>query len=236
MYILIIEKAIGGGQSIYIEKKLYSLDNLDHLYQFLENKIEQDLKIELDDYWNSDINTEIFDYDNQFNIYSIVESKIEQKIVFESYDKTWSEFYSFCFPNKSVKKNENLVMKFSKFFESKEKFPNIKNLTIDGFEVLVGRDANSNDYLTTKMANPDDLWFHARGVPGSHIVLRVKDKLPTSDIIKKVAEISAKNSKMKEGEVNVVYCKAKFVTKKPDSKPGQVVVDAINSDEIKVRL
>lgn len=123
---------------------------------------------------------------------------------------------------------------FEKFLESK-KFPNLKKFDIDGFLVLMGRDSQSNDHLSINMADNDDLWFHAKGVPGSHVLIRIKDKLPTQEVIKQVAEIAAKNSKA-NGRVTVVYCKAKFVTKSSDMKPGQVNVDYKNSEEIEIEI
>jgi predicted ribosome quality control (RQC) complex YloA/Tae2 family protein len=128
------------------------------------------------------------------------------------------------------------ISKFKKFLtESKNKFPNIKTVIIDDFTVLMGRDAESNDYLSFKMANQDDLWFHAKGLPGSHVVLKVRDKLPSPELIKKVGAIAAKNSKA-TGTCKVVYCKAKFLSKTSDMKPGQVSVDYLNSEEIEVEI
>jgi predicted ribosome quality control (RQC) complex YloA/Tae2 family protein len=117
--------------------------------------------------------------------------------------------------------------------EAKIKFPNLKTLIIDDFTIIIGKDALSNDYLTTKMANEDDLWFHAAGVPGSHIIIRVKDKLPSPELIKEVSKLAAKNSKVPKGvKSKIVYCKAKFVKKTSDMKPGQVIVDYKNSQEV----
>lgn len=129
-----------------------------------------------------------------------------------------------------------MILKFKEYLnESKKKFPNIKKMDIDGFTVLVGRDSESNDHLSINMANDDDLWFHAKGVPGSHVLIRVNDKLPTEDIIKKVAQIAAKNSKAKD-KATVVYCKAKFVKKEPNMNTGQVKVDYKNSNKIEVNI
>lgn len=128
-----------------------------------------------------------------------------------------------------------MIIKYSKFFESKDKFPNIKEIKIDDFTVLIGRDANSNDYLTTIVANPNDIWMHAKGVPGSHVVIKVFDKLPEKNIIMQAAQIAAKNSKSKGVSV-IVYCKAKFVTKRKDMKPGQVSVDYKNAEEITINI
>jgi predicted ribosome quality control (RQC) complex YloA/Tae2 family protein len=127
--------------------------------------------------------------------------------------------------------------KLNLFLESSnKKFPNIQKKEIDGFQVLIGKDALSNDYLSTIEAYDDDIWFHAKGVPGSHIVIRVKDNIPTKEVIKKVAELAAKNSKCKGTSCKIVYCKAKFVTKDSDMKPGQVKVDYKNVEEIEIEI
>ena len=85
------------------------------------------------------------------------------------------------------------------------------------------------------MSSDDDLWFHAKGVPGSHVVIKSKEILPTPDIIEEVGKIAAKNSKS-SGKTTVVYCKTKFVKKTNDMKDGQVSVDYNNADEIEVEI
>lgn len=129
------------------------------------------------------------------------------------------------------------IFNFNTFIgeSKKDKFPNIKTIVIDDFTVLIGKDAKSNDYLSIQMANENDLWFHAKGLPGSHVIIKVKDNLPTPEIISKVAKIAAKNSKA-TGVCTVVYCKAKFLSKTSDMKPGQVSVDYNNSQEIEVEI
>jgi predicted ribosome quality control (RQC) complex YloA/Tae2 family protein len=128
-----------------------------------------------------------------------------------------------------------MIYSFQKFFEGKSKFPNIQEVKIGDFKVLIGKDSESNDYLTTKMANENDIWMHAKGVPGSHVIIRVKENLPTLELIKEVGELAIKNSKYKT-EGTVIYCKAKFVKKKKEMKPGQVSVDYKNAYEIKIKI
>ena len=150
------------------------------------------------------------------------------------------------------------IFNFNTFIgeSKKEKFPNIKTIVIDDFTVLIGKDAKSNDYLSIQMANENDLWFHAKGLPGSHVIIKVKENLPTSSIsmqtpniplflercsglscsfFSKVAKIAAKNSKA-TGTCAVVYCKSKFLSKTSDMKPGQVSVDYTNSQEIEIEI
>jgi predicted ribosome quality control (RQC) complex YloA/Tae2 family protein len=125
-------------------------------------------------------------------------------------------------------------MKFIKsFLESKKsEKPKIKKHDIDGFVVYQGKDAISNEHITLELANEDDIWMHAKGVPGSHVLIKIKDKIPTETTIKRAAIIAAKNSKSEEDMVKVVYCKKKYVKKEPGMNTGQVKVDYINANEI----
>ncbi len=104
-----------------------------------------------------------------------------------------------------------------------EKF---KQYIIEGkYKVFVGKDSKSNDILTLKFAKQNDFWFHARSVPGSHVVLRVdnnKEPVPKS-VLKKAASIAAYHSKAKTaGIVPVSYTLKKFVVKRKGMEPGKV--------------
>jgi predicted ribosome quality control (RQC) complex YloA/Tae2 family protein len=129
-----------------------------------------------------------------------------------------------------------MIKRYDSFLEGKKpKFPDIKKFEYNGFIIYLGRDAKSNDYLTFNMADKEDIWLHVKGVPGSHVIIRVRENLPTDDIIKYAAEIAKKNSKSsKDNNVTVVYCQRRFVKKEVGMNDGQVKVDYINSYEIKV--
>lgn len=129
-----------------------------------------------------------------------------------------------------------MMRKYKRFLESKKKFPNIKIVKYNGFEINIGRDAKSNDHLTFNLSSENDIWLHSKGFPGSHVAIRVlNDKLPTEDVIKYAAELAKKNSKAKgHDNVEVVYCKRKFVTKESGMNHGQVKVDYLNVDYIKI--
>jgi predicted ribosome quality control (RQC) complex YloA/Tae2 family protein len=127
-----------------------------------------------------------------------------------------------------------LITKFNQFNESKkDKFPNFQKKEVDGFVIYVGKDAKSNDYLTFSLADKEDIWMHVKGVPGSHVIIRVRENLPTESTIKFAAELAKKNSKAsKEQSAKVVYCQRRFVKKEPGMNDGQVSVDYTNSYEI----
>lgn len=106
-----------------------------------------------------------------------------------------------------------------------EKF---KHYLVDGkYNVYVGKDSKSNDLLTLKFAKQNDYWFHARSVPGSHVVLRIdnaKEPVPKS-VLKKVASLAAYHSKAKTaGVVPVSYTFKKFVVKRKGMEPGKVAL------------
>ncbi|MGE5365039.1 MAG: NFACT RNA binding domain-containing protein [Bacteroidota bacterium] len=97
----------------------------------------------------------------------------------------------------------------------------------DRYSLYVGKDSRSNDNLTLKFAKQNDFWFHARGVPGSHAVLRVentKEVIPKT-VIKKAASIAAFHSKAKTSKMTpVAYTLKKYVTKRKGMEPGQVAL------------
>ncbi len=97
-------------------------------------------------------------------------------------------------------------------------------LNIDGFIVYVGKNNICNDYLTTKLANKNDLWFHTKDIHGSHVVLNLENKTPNNGILQKCAELAAYHSKAKlSSNVPVDYCYIKYVKKPSKSKAGMVI-------------
>lgn len=89
-----------------------------------------------------------------------------------------------------------------------------------GAHVLVGRTAGQNDTATFKLALPDDLWFHARGVPGAHVILRTAGGV-TPDDIQEAAALAAAHSKLRaEAQVDVLYTERRYVRKVANAPPG----------------
>ncbi|MBR7163639.1 MAG: NFACT family protein [Clostridia bacterium] len=97
--------------------------------------------------------------------------------------------------------------------------------TADGFLVYAGRNNKQNDYLTCKLAQNKDLWFHTKNIPGSHVVLKFEIDRPfTSEAITEAASLAAFLSKAKEADkVPVDYTEIKNVKKPSGAKPGFVI-------------
>lgn len=99
--------------------------------------------------------------------------------------------------------------------------------TSDGLEVWVGRSDEGNDYLTTKLANGNDLFFHVEGYPGSHTILRVDGKkAPPSESLLEAGELAVQFSKMKDATKATLHiAPIKDVHKPKGAKPGLVYVN-----------
>lgn len=99
-------------------------------------------------------------------------------------------------------------------------------VTGDGFQVFAGRNNRQNDALTFRAAGPEDLWFHAKGMPGSHVILFLEGKEPTEQAIEECAKFAALHSKAKGVKAEVDYTRVKNVWKANGAKPGMVLFKA----------
>ncbi|WP_299087028.1 NFACT RNA binding domain-containing protein [uncultured Metabacillus sp.] len=97
-------------------------------------------------------------------------------------------------------------------------------LSSDGTEILVGKNNKQNEYLTNKLAARDDIWFHTKDIPGSHVVIR--SKYPTDETILEAANLAAYFSKAKNSSsVPVDYTAIRYVKKPSGAKPGYVIYE-----------
>ena len=98
--------------------------------------------------------------------------------------------------------------------------------TPEGWEVLVGENSEANDYLTTRVAGPNDLWLHVRATPSAHVVIRTRNepfRVPQS-VIKRAAILAAQHSPAKHSEtVPVDYTLKKHVRRPRGAAPGAVL-------------
>lgn len=107
-------------------------------------------------------------------------------------------------------------------------FPFRRFTVAGGFEVWAGKSGANNDELTVRHAKPNDLWFHARGVGGSHVVLKTgsSEGTPGKEAIRQAASIAAYYSKHRKARsVPVAYTEKKYVRKPKGVPPGTVVLE-----------
>lgn len=107
--------------------------------------------------------------------------------------------------------------------------------TVDNSNIYVGKNSRQNDYITLKLANKNDYFFHVRNAPGSHVIL--KTNLLNENDIKIASYLAASNSSQsKSNKVDVDYTEKKNVNKAKGAKLGMVYYEnfktvTVNMDE-----
>ncbi|MGO0122061.1 Rqc2 family fibronectin-binding protein [Desulfothermobacter acidiphilus] len=92
-----------------------------------------------------------------------------------------------------------------------------------GFIVWVGKNQRQNEQVTFQLAAPDDWWFHARGIPGAHVVLKTGKQEPAPADLHCAATLAAYFSQARESSrVEVDYTRRSFVRRADKKRPGLV--------------
>ena len=114
-------------------------------------------------------------------------------------------------------------------------------ISSDGFHMYVGKNTYQNDELTFKFASGNDWWFHAKKIPGSHVIVKTEGQTLPDSTFEEAARLAAYYSKGREQEkVEIDYLQRKNVKKPNGAKPGFVVYYtnysmAIDSDISQIR-
>ncbi|MEG1143771.1 MAG: NFACT RNA binding domain-containing protein [Clostridium sp.] len=97
-------------------------------------------------------------------------------------------------------------------------------LSSDGFHIYVGKNNYQNDELTFKFATGNDWWFHAKGIPGSHVIVKCEGKDLSDKTFEEAGSLAAYYSKGRGNEkVEIDYIQKKNVKKVTGAAPGFVI-------------
>jgi len=97
-------------------------------------------------------------------------------------------------------------------------------LSSDGFHIYVGKNNYQNEELTFKVANGNDWWFHAKGIPGSHVIVKTEGKELPDRVYEEAGALAAYYSKERNNpKVEIDYLQRKQLKKVPGAAPGFVV-------------
>ena len=103
-------------------------------------------------------------------------------------------------------------------------------ISSDGFHMYVGKNNYQNDYLSFKVANADDWWFHAKKIPGSHVIVISQGNDLPGKTIEEAASLAAHySSARKADKVDVDYTKRKNLKKPRGNPPGFVIYNTYYS-------
>jgi predicted ribosome quality control (RQC) complex YloA/Tae2 family protein len=94
----------------------------------------------------------------------------------------------------------------------------------DGFDIFIGKNNLQNDELTFKVAGGGDWWFHAKGMPGSHVIVKTEGKELPDRTFEEAARLAGYYSKGRgASKMDIDYLQRKNVKKPNGSAPGFVV-------------
>lgn len=184
-------------------KKYNKLKNAKQIVELQKKEVESEINYLESIIYEFELASTISDIDNIYNEFS------------ENFLASDSSYTK----HKKTKKNKKQTKSSKKELQSASKIGVPIQTSIDGFKVIIGKNNKQNDYIT-KQANNDDVWFHAKDIHGSHVILKTETKMPTQDTINSVAALAAFYSKASQSSnVAVDYTFAKYVKKPSKSKP-----------------
>lgn len=97
-------------------------------------------------------------------------------------------------------------------------------LSTDGFHIYVGKNNYQNEELTFRFANGGDWWFHAKQIPGSHVIVKTEGRELSDRTFEEAGALAAYYSKGRENEkVEIDYVQRRALKKVPGAAPGFVV-------------
>lgn len=159
------------------------------------------------------LNEQIKDTQNEIDYLESVLSTIELTEDVSALDEIKDELIEQGYIKRSSQKKK----------KSKMEIPNYLEMEKDGFNIFIGRNNRENDLLTHKIARRDDIWLHAQGIPGSHVIIKTEGKDVPEEVIKYAAQLAAYNSKGRNsGSIEVDYTQKQNVKRSPANKPGLV--------------
>lgn len=110
-------------------------------------------------------------------------------------------------------------------------------VTEDGYHIYVGKNNHQNEYITFELANGGDMWFHAKKIPGSHVIVKTDSAELPDSVYETAAAVAAYYSKAGgQGKVDVDYTVRKNLKKTPGGAPGFVIYHTNYSMTVKPSL
>ena len=191
------------------------------IFDYINN---QNIKIELDETKNLKENAQRY-----FKLYTkskTTKEKSEQMLNGLKIEKEYLEniLYSINL-SETLKDLEEIKseLKINDIKSKKQEKAEITRININGFDVYIGKNNKQNDYIISKLAKDEDIWFHSRLCAGSHVLLKINDKEPNDEIIFECCKLARKYSSASQpSKIGIIYTKAKYLRKPPAAPLGYV--------------
>ena len=174
----------------------------------------------------SALNSRFLDIQNEIRYFEEIKMFIEKENDFIGIEEIENEL--------NLSNSGNKIKNKIKLNKSKKR--ELLSFDYKGFQIFVGRNNKENEEISFSKGQPNDIWMHAKDIPGSHVlILRNNQKVP-DDVLLHAATLACDYSKAKKGDkVTVDYCERKFVKKIKNSKLGNVIYTNFHSLLIEVQ-
>ena len=109
--------------------------------------------------------------------------------------------------------------------KKQEKSKPLHYIPSDGYHMYVGKNNYQNEEITFKLATGNDMWFHAKQIPGSHVIVKTEgdSELPDSTYEEAARLAAYYSSDSGSKKVEIDYTARKNLKKPPKAKPGYVI-------------
>ncbi len=197
-----------------IMANLYNLKNMQKeqiLYDFSGNEIKIDMDINISAVENAN---------KYYSLYKKTKTSYEHALEMIEDTKSQILFYeeqNFYAQNTADVENLQEILFELKGEESKNKIHEVKIdfIEFENYKIFIGKNKKQNDYILSKLASSEDLWFHPLNIAGAHILVKVNNKsqVPDSVLLKAALLTKEYSSQKNNSKTSIIYTKRKYVKK-----------------------
>ena len=163
-------------------------------------------------------------YKEKENYLLSIKSEIELADLVGTFSEIEEELFQILPKQKNIQKN-------------KKQKTNVQCIEQDGYKIYIGKNNKQNDYIVSKLAAPEDFWFHVHGNFGSHVLVKNNKKeeyLPDKVLLYAAQSAARYSEKKNDTKADVIYTKRKYLRKPPSANLGYVTYK--NEKEITVEI
>lgn len=191
------------------------------VFDYINN---QNIKIELDD--TKTLNENAQRYYKLYTKSKTTKEKSEEMLSGLNIEKDYLENILYSISSASILSDLDEIKSEIGLETTKQKTQQkneITKISINGFDVFIGKNNKQNDYIVSKLAKDEDYWFHTRLCAGSHILLRTNGLEPDEKTLFECCKLAREHSSATQpSKVGVIYTQAKNLKKPPAAPLGYV--------------
>lgn len=191
------------------------------LFDYINNK---NVTIELDE--SKTLSENAQRYYKLYNKSKTTKEKSEEMLANLNIEKEYLEnvLYSIEFAKKLTELDDiKTELGIEENKKIKQEKPFVEKNHISGFDVYIGKNNKQNDYIASKLAKDDDIWFHTRLCAGSHVLLKTNGVEPSEEVIFECCKLAREFSAASQpSKVGVIYTRGKYLRKPPAAPLGYV--------------